>query len=358
MQNLEDMFLPKKKDATEASSFLSQFSQEPIKPTELKKALPAVQASFDGIKSLTERGEPVEDKSLTELKAEGGDDKPANEMQHKVFMALAAAMPTVLGAALGGSEGGQLGAKATQQYVGDLSKQEAEEAKNAKELKDKLALKKLEIQADNEKKASDQEFRAGESEKDRLNRSENAAIIAGGQQTNRDIAQSQDKRNFAQSLRKEYLNHPTTQATQNVATSYAKIKSASEDPTAAGDLSVIYSYMKMLDPGSTVREGEFANAQNAAGIPTKIMNMYNKAATGERLSAQQRKDFLNQSKKLYDAQLTQQKKIDMGFTSQANKFKIEPAEVVFNPVVDESSEDAASAARQKRIAELRAKMEK
>jgi hypothetical protein len=35
--------------------------------------------------------------------------------------------------------------------------------------------------------------------------------------------------------------------------------------------------MKMLDPTSVVREGEFATAQNAASIPIKIVNMYNKA---------------------------------------------------------------------------------
>lgn len=57
--------------------------------------------------------------------------------------------------------------------------------------------------------------------------------------------------------------------------------------------------MKMLDPGSTVREGEFATAQNAAGVPTQIVNQYNKAKSGERLAPEQRADFLNQAKEQY-----------------------------------------------------------
>ena len=54
--------------------------------------------------------------------------------------------------------------------------------------------------------------------------------------------------------------------------------------------------MKILDPGSVVREGEFANAQNAGGIDTKIRNLYNQVIDGTRLSPDQRQDFLNQSK--------------------------------------------------------------
>jgi len=44
----------------------------------------------------------------------------------------------------------------------------------------------------------------------------------------------------------------------------------STDASAAGDLALIFNYMKILDPGSVVREGEFATAQNSAGIPERI----------------------------------------------------------------------------------------
>jgi len=39
----------------------------------------------------------------------------------------------------------------------------------------------------------------------------------------------------------------------------------------------------MLDPGSVVRESEFATAQNAAGVPDQVRNMYNKVLSGTRL---------------------------------------------------------------------------
>tara|TARA_R100000231_G_scaffold102002_2_gene75830 strand:- start:539 stop:1867 length:1329 start_codon:yes stop_codon:yes gene_type:complete len=72
--------------------------------------------------------------------------------------------------------------------------------------------------------------------------------------------------------------------------------------TGAGDLSLIFQYMKILDPGSTVREGEFATAQNAGGVDDKVRSLYNQIVEGARLSASQRIDFYERSKDLYKAE--------------------------------------------------------
>lgn len=88
---------------------------------------------------------------------------------------------------------------------------------------------------------------------------------------------------------------------KNVVISYNTIRSAAENPSAAGDLSLIFQYMKVLDPGSTVREGEFANAQNAAGVPDRIRNLFNNWSKGQRLDEKQRQDFITQAKKIVDA---------------------------------------------------------
>lgn len=61
--------------------------------------------------------------------------------------------------------------------------------------------------------------------------------------------------------------------------------------TPQGDLSLIFGYMKMLDPESVVREGEFANAENTRGVPEAIRQRYNRLLSGDKLSPQQRKEF-------------------------------------------------------------------
>lgn len=113
-----------------------------------------------------------------------------------------------------------------------------------------------------------------------------------------------------------------------VISNYNNITAAASNPSAAGDISLIFAYMKMLDPNSVVREGEFATAQNAAGIPTQIQNIWNKSINGERLSAAQRTDFLSQSKTLYDSAISQQRQIDATFTERANRFGVPPDLVI------------------------------
>lgn len=109
-------------------------------------------------------------------------------------------------------------------------------------------------------------------------------------------------------FRKEYNDQ--TQPYQTVKSAYGRVLSS--DDSAVGDLSLIFGYMKMLDPGSVVREGEFATAQNAAGVPERIINIYNKLITGERLNVSQRNSFKGQAKNLYSSALESEKTVRTG----------------------------------------------
>jgi len=114
------------------------------------------------------------------------------------------------------------------------------------------------------------------------------------------------------------------------AQAYQSINAAAADPSAAGDLALIFSYMRMLDPGSTVREGEFANAQNAAGIPDRIKNLYNRAVNGERLNDNQRTDFVGQAKTQFAQAQRRQQGIMKVYTGRAQKANLDPAQVVMD----------------------------
>ena len=96
--------------------------------------------------------------------------------------------------------------------------------------------------------------------------------------------------------------------------SFRRVKSS--QPTAAGDLALIFNFMKMLDPGSVVREGEFANAQNAAGVDDRVRNWYNRLVRGERLNPDQRASFMAQAESTFNAsrQLIEDVQNDLGPT--------------------------------------------
>lgn len=128
-------------------------------------------------------------------------------------------------------------------------------------------------------------------------------------------------------FRKEYNDQ--TKPYQEVKSAYGRVLS-SED-TAVGDLSLIFGYMKMLDPGSVVREGEFATAQNAAGVPERIMNIYNKVASGQRLSSSQREAFKGQAKGLYNSALEGEKTVRTGLERIAKGYGLKTENIFYTP---------------------------
>ena len=93
--------------------------------------------------------------------------------------------------------------------------------------------------------------------------------------------------------------------------------------------------MKMLDPASVVREGEFANAQNATGVPERIQNVYNRIIGGERLSADQRRSFKAQAGKLYDVSAKQEKEVRGGIERIAKSYGLSSDRIFYSE--DESA---------------------
>lgn len=133
---------------------------------------------------------------------------------------------------------------------------------------------------------------------------------------------------FSTDLRTKWMNDPTTKATREVSTAYSKMLKASSAPSAAGDLSLIFGYMKMQDPGSTVREGEQATASNAAGIPDQLRNTYERVRTGQRLTPEQRDDFINQARNMYSTQMEQQRGLNESIKGIAQRRGLRGEDIV------------------------------
>lgn len=106
---------------------------------------------------------------------------------------------------------------------------------------------------------------------------------------------------------------------RKVEDSFKRIQNVAKNPSAAGDLALIFNYMKLLDPGSVVRESEFATAQNAAGVPERVRNSYNRVLSGERLGPDQRADFVGQADNLFTAQREQADKQISNVLEQADQ---------------------------------------
>ena len=101
-------------------------------------------------------------------------------------------------------------------------------------------------------------------------------------------------------VRREFSGLSAVKSFAEQSAAYGRVVASAQDASAAGDLALIFNYMKVLDPGSTVREGEFATAAQTGGIDDQIVSLYNKVKNGQRLTIAQRNDFGDRATRLYD----------------------------------------------------------
>lgn len=99
-------------------------------------------------------------------------------------------------------------------------------------------------------------------------------------------------------LRKEYLAQNKDFLTMQQA--YGKIRNL-DTTTAPGQMGLVFSIMKLYDPTSSVRESEYASAENAAGVPARIRNQWNKLKDGTFLETAQINEFIQSADELYEA---------------------------------------------------------
>ena len=110
-----------------------------------------------------------------------------------------------------------------------------------------------------------------------------------------------------------------------------RIAESARDPSPAGDLALIFNYMKVLDPNSVVRESEFAQAARTGSLPQQIQGAALRVVSGERLTPQQRQDFVQRAQRLYDGALRQHHRRIQQFSTRARRMSIPPEFVVIEP---------------------------
>lgn len=160
----------------------------------------------------------------------------------------------------------------------------------------------------------------------------------------REAAGMQRKTSQENTLRSEF----TTQSKEFVTVKGANqkiqqaAKDAGKDKTGATDMSLVFSYMKLLDPNSTVREGEYASAANSGGVGNRIINAYNAAREGKVLTETQRKDFATQAQRMYTQAEKNHISLRRDYSGKAKNTGADPSNVIVDyvgvPVVD-SDED-------------------
>lgn len=138
-------------------------------------------------------------------------------------------------------------------------------------------------------------------------------------------ASSTSIRNEAQ-LRDDFRQD--SKAFGSLSSAYGKVQQAATADSAAADIALIYGFMRILDPTSTVREGEFATAQNAGSIPDRVIAAYNKAVNGGRLAPEIRKGFVAEATKIYNQGLQDHQQTRKFYEDTARRSGLNPQNVM------------------------------
>jgi hypothetical protein len=132
-------------------------------------------------------------------------------------------------------------------------------------------------------------------------------------------------------LRKEYNALPQVKAFSEIQNAFDQIKTGISATSAAGDLTAATKFMKLLDPGSVVRESELGMAMAATGVLDRALAYKDFIAKGTKLSVAQRADFLNVAQQLYNAAAARKREIDTQYADIANVGGLDPKLVIGSP---------------------------
>lgn len=165
---------------------------------------------------------------------------------------------------------------------------------------------------------------------------ETRALNAAGYEAGGTIKDPKDRAAAENSLRDDF----TKQAQPFITQRDAKARLDNIETTGAGDMALVFTYMKLLDPTSTVREGEYASAANAAGVPSAVQGLYNKMIGGGTLDTKARSEIKSQANKFYETAAKQHDKLQTQFAGIAKRqgLKVDNVIVDFGPAAPDGKD--------------------
>ena len=141
----------------------------------------------------------------------------------------------------------------------------------------------------------------------------------------------EQKATIEKGLRGEYIK--LTADFKVIGESFQTIMAGAEDPTAASDLSLIFNFMKMLDPESVVRESEFNTAKGIGSASEAIKNKIFSLWDGEQLKVT-RPQFLQQAMEIYNARIPGYERTGREYREIAGRQNVDPLNILLDFTVN------------------------
>ena len=124
---------------------------------------------------------------------------------------------------------------------------------------------------------------------------------SGAASTTVNVAEGQKGFENEMKLGSAFRGEPIYKDFNEMKTAYGQVLSSLNQGTPIGDVAGATKVMKLLDPGSVVRESELGIAMAAGGRMDRLRNYFDLWASGNKLTPTQRDDFKALSNELYAA---------------------------------------------------------
>ena len=108
------------------------------------------------------------------------------------------------------------------------------------------------------------------------------------------------------------------------AAAYNAMLEASKNPSAKGDISMVYSFVKALDPTSAVREGEIDLVNANRSVPDRVKGYAQKLANGQSLLPNERADILQQARNLTFTDYKRSRNDIQAYRDNASRLTLDP----------------------------------
>lgn len=134
-------------------------------------------------------------------------------------------------------------------------------------------------------------------------------------------------------IRGAFSNEPVYKAYQEMRSAYGQITDSLRQASPAGDLAAATKFMKLLDPGSVVRESELYMAMQASGALDRFVNYANMRISGTKLTPDQRKDFQALADQLFSTAANTYNAKRNEYADLATQYKLNPDRAVGAPAM-------------------------
>lgn len=148
---------------------------------------------------------------------------------------------------------------------------------------------------------------------------------AGATNVNVPINMGQKGYDNESKLRNDFKSEPIYKDFQDIQSAHKQIKAGISQGTPIGDVATATKIMKLLDPGSVVRESELGIAMAAGGRMDRMKNYVQMQMSGEKLTPTMRADFGALADELYKAAAQSYNKKRSEYEHMGKRYGLDPS---------------------------------